>query len=305
MKKNILFLILLLSFFIGNKIIKAEESVVYSTDNMEISSDSFTTFNEKLNLIKGSNLFVKLIAQEGVDYEAVEPKLNIEILDNQNNTVWTASNPKTKAPDPQKQPDEFDKYLEKNKNFFKAVSFTKSVLNIKVPLNINGGEYRLKITSTNYPKISVDYKFILSNSAYNFTDTQILVEDLDVYANIGYESKLEKEENNKVVISVSQSATTTVTKFISKNVNGSVNTVVSISYNVIAGALTAAISVGFRITGFIFSPRRFRTGARERVNPISSDPTHKVTGRLTNSPTQDNIVYRIRGRLRNKHFDGN
>ncbi len=204
MKKNILFLILLLSFFIGNKIIKAEESVVYSTDNMEISSDSFTTFNEKLNLIKGSNLFVKLIAQDGVDYEVVEPELNIEVFDVQNNTVWSASSPKTKAPNPQKQPDEFDKYLEKNKNFFKAVSFTKNVLNIKVPLNINGGEYRLKITSTNYPKISVDYKFILSNSAYNFTDTQILVEDLDVYANIGYESKLEKEENNKVVISVSQ-----------------------------------------------------------------------------------------------------
>lgn len=221
MKKYILSLILLLTLFI-NSSVNAEESVVFSDKGIDIKSDSFTTINNKINFIKGSNMFVTLINTDTTDYEDKEPKLVIEILDNQNNTVWIASNPKTKAPDPQRQPTEFDNFLEKNKAFFESVSYENNILNIKIPLNLSGGEYDLKIRSTNYPEIVVDYKFIISNSSYNFTNSEITIEDDNVSANIGYESLLGKDENNKVVITLSQEGNELFKKEIEKTfyING-------------------------------------------------------------------------------------
>ncbi len=201
MKKTFLYFVLLLTIFINNSI-KADELILSVKDGVEVKSDSFIQVDNKINLVKGSNLYIDITGGLKDDYENIEPKLNIEILNKQNKIVWSASSPKTKAPDT--QTDAFEKYLDLNKNFFTTVSYINNKINIKIPLNIEGGEYKVVINSSNYKNISVEHPFIVSNSPYNFTNSNIMIEDANVLANIGYTSTLNTDETYKVVVTLSQ-----------------------------------------------------------------------------------------------------
>ncbi len=204
MKKIFLSVTLLLALLL-NKNISASELILYSEDGFEIKTSSFVQDEAKyISLVKGSNLNITFTPDKDLSKETAEPKIDLKIYKKDTkDVVFSAKTPSKKMSG--NEGVVFDSYLQENKLYFDTVSLPDNKVVINIPLKFSGGEYdvNLKI-DTGVKKSNLEYSFLLSDSSYKFTTSNIIVEDTNVLANIGYVSLLETDETNKVVVTLTR-----------------------------------------------------------------------------------------------------
>ena len=204
MRKYTLFFLLIINLFINNNIY-SNELVLYSKDNFKIQSDSFIQDESKnISLTKNSNLNISFTNDNKENsFEDTEPKIDLKIFKNDNkDLVYSLKTPNQKI---NTEIEGFNQYLEENKTYFEEVFLENDKINIKIPLNFEGGKYDLILTiEIGDKKLNLDYSFNVSNSAYSFTTSDIIIEDTNVLANIGYVSLFDTDQDNKIVVTLTK-----------------------------------------------------------------------------------------------------
>lgn len=202
MKYVITFLSTVFLLVLSNQVFAEEEIILYSNDGFEIKSTAVVTdSNERVSLAKNSDLFVKF-SDKNIDFAYDEPSISFSIKKTDGTLIRTLENPSQKMSGDSA---DLEKYLSDNKEYFEQVRVDTQSVFIKTPLDFESGDYILLLNiGTENDIKDLEYKFTVSKSLYSFSDFDILLEDSNFLANIGYSSAVDVQQESLITISLLQ-----------------------------------------------------------------------------------------------------
>ncbi|MBC7767009.1 hypothetical protein H7Y21_03395 [Arenimonas sp.] len=183
----------------------ASELILYSQDGFDIKTDSFIQDAAGyISLVKNSNLNITFANDKDYSLEKDEPVVDLKIYKKDTKDVvfilQTPTNRVTAGPTL-----EFEKFFKENKLYFENVSLVNKNVKINIPLKFSGGKYDMVLNLNNKSvKKTLNYSFTVTNFSYKFTTSDILIEDTNILAHIGYTSLQNTEQTNKVVVTLTQ-----------------------------------------------------------------------------------------------------
>ena len=204
MKKIFLSFTVLLAFLLHTNTL-ASELILYSQDGFEIQTSSYIQDEQKyISLVKGSDLNITFTNNTNFSFGKNEPTASLQVYKKDTKDMVFSLTAPTKKMRPSNTV-EFENYLKNNRVYFDNVTHSDNKVKITIPTKFEGGKYDvvLKLYDDS-KKIDLNYSFTLADSVYQFTSSDILVEDMNVLAKIGYISSSEVEETNKVTLTLIQ-----------------------------------------------------------------------------------------------------
>jgi hypothetical protein len=204
MKKIFLSFVLVVTLLISQHV-KAAELFLYSQDGFDVKTSAYMQ-DEKKNvlLIKGSDLNITFTADKNFQESGEEAVVSLKVFKGgSTDEVFAIKTPSQKIKSPEGAV--FEKYLADNKSYVENFRLTENQAQLTIPLNLPAGKYDTVLDITvGKKKSNMTYSFEVSKSAYNFTTSDIIVENDAVLAMIGYTSLLDTDATNTISVTLTQ-----------------------------------------------------------------------------------------------------